>query len=237
MSKLRLGLFAIMVVISSSCKKEEENPEPIIPPVVSTDSVRFNFSFEHWLSTTVDPLTYEEPSGGYWTSLNYLSRLTCPVTVTKSTDAQQGSYSVSMETKQWGSMVIPGLLVMGTFIPQDPFVIQGKPYTNKPTSIHGYFKYSPADSDTCVLYARLSKFNTFTNKQDTIAEASMIVNQYIPNYSPFSLVFDYRLVDIVPDSLTILFVSSIDGANFRGHPGSKLWIDNLSINFNPLLKQ
>ena len=232
-------LFSILLLLSLSiisCKKEVVDPEPEIP-ISPTDSVGFNFSFEKWASTSLDGLVYEEPSGGYWTTLNYLSRLSCPITVSKTTDAQHGGFSACLETKQWGSMVIPGLLVMGTFIPEDPFIIQGKPYTERPTSVNGFYKYLPIDGDTCVLYARLSKYNTTLNKQDTIAEASITVNNNVPQFLPFSLIFDYRDPVSNPDSLTILFVSSIDGANFRGHPGSKLFVDNLALEYEAFTKR
>jgi len=228
-------LLIILVGVLYSCKKDQpETQVPIVPqPPVS---VGYNFSFESWTAVSLDGLIYEEPSGDYWTSLNYLARLSCPVTVTKTADAQNGQFAAQLETKQWGSMVIPGLLVLGSFIPQEPFIIQGKPFIDKPISVDGFYKYFPVDGDTCVLYARLTKFNQLLNKQDTIAEASLTVNNTIAQYAPFKLLFDYRDVLSIPDSLTILFVSSIDGANFRGHPGSKLFIDNISINYQPAKK-
>ncbi|MEI6347387.1 MAG: PCMD domain-containing protein [Bacteroidota bacterium] len=221
---------ALLVFFISSCKKEQDQPiEETLPTQI--DSNDFNFSFDRWSIITSNTLVYEEPSGSYWTSLNYLSRLACPVTVSKTTDTQNGNFAACLETMQWGSVVIPGLLVMGTFIPQEPFVIQGKPFIRKPSSINGFYKYLPIDSDTCVLYARLSRYNSGLNRRDTIAEAHISSSQIISTYQSFSLIFDYKNTVLIPDSLTILFVSSIDGVNFRGHPGSKLFIDNLSLVF------
>ncbi len=229
-NKFSLFLSILIIFIFVSCKKEQDEPDEIVVPM-PLDSIGYNFSFETWSAVSLDGLMYEEPAGGYWTSLNYLSRLSCPTTVSKTTDAQSGGFAACLETKQWGSMVIPGLLVMGTFVPQDPFIIQGKPFDKKPTAINGFYKYFPVDGDTCVMYARLSKYNVVLNKQDTIAEASIVVNNLVSSYTPFTLLFDYRDVVTIPDSLTILFVSSIDGANFRGHPGSKMFVDNLALEY------
>ena len=208
-----------------SCKKEEK-PEPnvVVPPV----ETGLNLNFETWDVVTQNGITYEEPSGGFWATLNPLAKLNGPITVVKTNDKQNGSYAALLETKVWGDITIPGLLVVGTFLTQDPFIFQGKPYTEKPISVNGYYKYLPQNADTAIFYAKLSKFNSLKGYQDTIAEASFTVNSEISEYQNFSLPFVYNSND-TPDSLTIIFVSSIQGQNFMGQNGSKLYIDNISI--------
>ncbi len=210
-----------------SCKKETiENPKDQIVPDLS---VGMNLDFEQWQVTTQNQISYEEPAGGYWTSLNSLAKLNGPITVMRTNDAQNGSYAALLETKEWGSLNIPGLLVIGTFLTQEPFIYEGKPYTETPSSVSGYYKYLPNNQDTAIVYAKLSRFNPMKGYQDTIAETSLLIPNTVSEYTSFDLNFDY-LSDLTPDSITIIFVSSIDGANFKGQVGSKFYVDNLKLN-------
>ncbi len=215
----------VLFLFLVSCKKEVI--EPKIETPINTD-VDFNGNFESWTIITQNAISFEEPSGGFWATLNPLAKLNGPITVVKTNDAQNGNYAALLETKDWGNITIPGLLVSGVFLPQDPFVFQGKPYTNRPYSINGYYKYLPQNGDSAVIYSKLSRFNPIKGQQDTIAQMSFIVSSETPNYTLFSLVFDYTS-DLIPDSITITFVSSIQGNNFKGQSGSKLFIDNVSI--------
>lgn len=220
-------VFVILIAFIVSCKKETvETPKPTPNP---TPNVGMNMDMETWQVYTQNQISYEEPAGGYWTSLNSLAKLNGPITVMRTNDAQNGNYAALLETKEWGTLKIPGLLVIGTFLPQEPFVFEGKPYTQSPNSFSGYYKYLPNNQDTAIVYAKLSKFNPLKGHQDTIAETSLIITESIPQYTMFNLDFDYKL-DLSPDTITIIFVSSIDGANFNGQVGSKLYIDNLKLN-------
>lgn len=223
---MKIYFFIIsLLFLLFSCKKEEIAPPIDVVPPISTG---FNLNFESWDLITQNAISYEEPSGGFWATLNPLAKLNGPITVVKTNDKQNGNYAALLETKVWGDITIPGLLVVGTFLTQDPFIFQGKPYTDKPISVSGFYKYLPQNGDTAIFYAKLSKYNPLKGYQDTIAEASYTVSTEIAEYQNFSLPFVYKSND-TPDSLTIIFVSSIQGANFQGQNGSKLYIDNISI--------
>lgn len=219
-------VFVLLIAFFVSCKKEIiEEPQQIITP---EQNVGMNLDFEQWQLIIQNEISFEEPAGNYWTSLNSLAKLNGPITVMKTNDAQHGNYAALLETKEWGTLNIPGLLVVGTFLTQDPFIFEGKPYTEMPSSISGYYKYLPSNQDTAIVYAKLSKYNPSKGQQDTIAEASLLIPNAVPEYTAFDLDFIY-LSDIVPDSITIIFVSSIDGANFNGQVGSKFFVDNLNL--------
>lgn len=191
--------------------------------------------FETWTSITQGNANYEEPAGDWWGSLNNLRLLGGPVTLTKTTEAYTGNYAVMLETIAWGNdLVIPGILTAGYFDATAPItqnLIQGRAYTKRPVSFDGYYKYLPQTGDTCGIYANLTKYNETTGKTDTIAEASFAIDETISEYSKFSITFEYRNEE-TPDTLNIVFTSSLSGQNLSGQVGSKLYIDNISMNFS-----
>jgi len=124
------------------------------------------------------------------------------------------------------------LLTIGTFENVHPWVHQGIPFTSKPYSFEGHFKYFSVDSDSAIIYAKLSKYNYQLNKQDTIAEAKFIIKKTVPNYQLFNSKFNYINPNISPDTLCIVFVSSGGGQNFEGKAGSTLFIDDIKFIYN-----
>ena len=76
--------------------------------------------FENWTHIIQGNVSYDEPAGSWWTSLNALAKLGCPVSLTKTSDAFAGLLAARLETVNWGTLVIPGLLVSGNFINTAP---------------------------------------------------------------------------------------------------------------------
>lgn len=186
--------------------------------------------FEDW---TQAPFTsYEEPTGGWWTTLNGLSGLGCPVTVIKTTDAHSGSYAAKLTTRQWGTLTIPGLLLSGEFnIQNQNFLVQGQPFTQVPTSFRGWYKFSPEGGDSAAIAALLVRWNTGTQRRDTIGLAVLSVLDSVSNWTMFDLPFVFWQTGVTPDSILVALVSSGDGQNFNGQVGSTLWIDDLELDY------
>ncbi|HBS86390.1 MAG: hypothetical protein A2W91_19440 [Bacteroidetes bacterium GWF2_38_335] len=185
--------------------------------------------FDNWSPNETG--TFEEPTGGWWTSLNSLKSLGAPVTVSKTTDAHSGFYAARLESVVWGTFLIPGLLVSGKFEPYAPFVYRGKPFTEKPLSFKGFYKYLPVETDSAAIFAMLTKFNTTTLKKDTIAEAKMAVLTTVADYTAFDIPFIYFVNDVTPDSIDVVFSSSAAGESFEGFSGSVLFIDGVSLDY------
>ena len=183
--------------------------------------------FENWTQTG----TYEEPTGNWWTSLNALKSLGGPVTLSKTTDIHSGNYAAKLETKQWGTLIIPGLLVSGRFVTAAPFILQGKPFTDKPIKFKGYYKYISVNNDSAALFAMITKYNSSTLKRDTIAFAQKAILTTTNTYTPFEINFVYSL-STTPDSIDIVFSSSAAGANFAGQVGSTLFIDDIMLEYS-----
>jgi hypothetical protein len=188
--------------------------------------------FENWAASSLGP--FEEPASGWWISLNFLSNLTAPVTVSKTTDAKSGQYAARLESKMWGEMLIPGLLVSGSKHPNPPsftdMILQGRPFTGKPNKIKGYYKFFPVAGDSCAFYAKLSRWNSLTQKQDTIATAAFSAHSEVAGYERFELVFTYNS-NLAPDSLTLLMISSSAGKDFLGQAGTTLIVDEIEVEY------
>ena len=191
--------------------------------------------FNDWTASSTN--TFFEPTGGWWTTLNTLSSLGGPVTVSPSTDAHSGNYAAQLETKLWGTFIITGLLVSGEFGASGASVNQGKPFTDMPSRFKAWCKYTSVNSDSAGMVALLTKFNTATGQADTIATAIDVVKNNIPNYTQLDIEFDYKITGINPDTIVVLFTSSGDGGNFQGQIGSTFLVDDVTLEYTNGLQE
>jgi hypothetical protein len=189
-----------------------------------------NGDFEGWF--TPQFASHEEPSSGWWTTLNTLKSIGGPETVEKTPDAHTGNYAAKLTTRQWGTLTIPGLLVSGEFDIQNPnFLVQGQPFTDLPLAFKGWFKYAPVSGDSAGIAALLTRWNTNLQRRDTLALAALVVMGSYPAWTAFDLPFVYLQTGLNPDSILVAMVSSGDGQNFNGQVGSTLWIDDVSLDY------
>jgi len=186
--------------------------------------------FNNWSPNSMN--TYFEPTGGWWATLNALESLGGPVTVSPTTDVHTGEYAALLETKLWGEFLISGLLVSGSFGGTEPVIEEGQPFTDKPSKFKGWYKYSPVNGDSAGMAAILTRYNTETDQTDTLAEAIQAITEAATEYSQFEIDFDYYITGVNPDTITIVFSSSGDAANFQGEVGSTLWIDDLLLEYS-----
>ncbi len=207
-------LIILTIAISTTGFSQEEIPEG---------------GFENWTPSSLN--LYYEPSGNWWTTLNALTSLGAPVTVTRTTDVHSGTYAAKLVTKQWGTFLLPGLLVSGRFVTASPFVLQGQPFSSKPIKFKGWFKYTSVNGDSGAVVAILHKYNTNTGKRDTVALAVQVIKNTVSAYTPFDIYFDYWLPGVFPDSITVVLTSSAAGANFQGQVNSTLIVDDVMLDY------
>lgn len=186
--------------------------------------------FENWSQSAQN--TFQEPTGGWWTSLNSLKDLGGPVTVEKTSDAHSGNFAARLESKQWGTFILPGLLVSGKFVNTAPFIIQGQPFTGKPARFKGFYKYTSVNSDSAAFFAMITSFNTVTGKRDTIADAKLAIYNTVDVYTAFDIAFNYYNNVAIPDSIDVVFSSSAGGQDFLCEIGSTLFIDDISLEYS-----
>ena len=190
-----------------------------------------NMDLEQWTNHTY----YDQPAGGVWATANAIVDLlpaVIPPTTTKSTDAHGGQYSAKMESKIWpvANILMSGTLATGVFNNQSSTtgnaLKRGTPYTARPTTFSGWYKYTSVAQDSCILYAWLTKWNG--SARDTVGIALMKEYNTVSTWTEFVLPFVYHSND-TPDSISSVFTSSANGENLQGQAGSSLWVDDLAL--------
>jgi hypothetical protein len=185
-----------------------------------------NGGFETW----VDKGDYQEPQ--YWYTLNSLVAFGYTQGTISTTDAHSGVNAVKLISQASQFQDIPGLLASGPVLNSsgDVDFSQVKfAFSSRPKSLVFYYKYAPADGDSCNFYMALTKWNASTQQTDTIGEASFQKGDSIFNYTRVEVEIDYY-ASAQPDSAFMIITSSVDG--FNPLAGSVLFIDDLAITYN-----
>ncbi len=196
-----------------------------------------NTSFESWQRSDSD--RYDNPTDGVWATPNSPLDFALPgmvptAPVQKTNDAQDGEWAALLYTSSIFGILAPGTLFTGKFelslTNPDPLaaIKLGTPFTARPDRFKGYFKYAPVNSDSCLMYALLTKFNAATGNSDTVGIAQQVINTTVSSYTLFDLPFDYSNA-LDPDTIQVVFTSSANGNNLQGQIGSQMWIDNILL--------
>lgn len=196
-----------------------------------------NGDFEQWTTFQGSGSynDYEEPSSG-WTSGNGVIHVAAGsnAVLEKSTDRVSGDYAAKCVTQRIFGQIASGSLYTGKFQLNlgNPALSakRGIPFTDRPTAFIGSFKYLPQGSDSATMYAILSRWDG--TKRVRLAEARSYQYQPTPEWTPFNLAFVYESSD-QPDTISVVFASSAGGEFFRGDVGSTLYVDNVSLSYNP----
>lgn len=191
-----------------------------------------NGSLDNW----VNQGSYDEPAGTMLKTLNSLTSLGVPVTVTKTTDAKNNlAAQLKSGTLVALNIFVPGVLATIQVQTAPPAAFLGVPFTDKPERFKGWYKYSPVQGDSAEILIALMKRNGAS--RDTVARAALKVKNTVSSYTQFDLPLTYFSTTTVPDSLVILCVSSA-GYNFSnllacaGKNNSTLWVDELELEYS-----
>jgi hypothetical protein len=242
----------IFSIVFSSCKKDEPTPLPTHETFYQCDLNLTNGCFSNWTYKYPESApndTFLEVHGDFLSTLNELSILPPQITmnpvktVYKTDDFIVGPYAAKMISKNLvlnttQQIFIPGMIGSTTLDIPNQTIHIGKPYTQKPVAFQGYYKYFPANGDSGLLMALLTKFNTTLSKRDTIAIAKLVVKNTVSAYTHFELNLNYWDNTTVPDSISLLMVSSA-GINLQdlfhctGQPGSIMFVDEISYKMTP----
>jgi hypothetical protein len=164
----------------------------------------------------------------------------------ENTVKQSGNSSIRLETKSFPALqglTLTGFAQLGTF-DQNAFKIFGVPYTDRPTSFSGYYKYSPVNTigyndDSAAVAVYFTRFDASAGSSNIVGAGEFIATLSTPSMVSFNVPIQW-LDYADPDTMYIILASSItqDSATLANHVGSKLWVDDLSFsNFTTGLKQ
>lgn len=205
-------LFAFLIAITSSVVNAQ-------PYYMS------NGDMELWTNYT----SYDHPNG--WDSPNVeMAAFGAGYVVSKSTDSHSGTYSAKIETKSVFTIyTVPGVLVHGTFsanIAAGTLDISGgDTCTTRPAIFKGFYKYTPAGNDSCIIAAGIFKRNTISGLRDTVAYAAFYQSGTVSAWTEFQVNFDYNSSE-TPDSLLVVASASNQTSPVAG---SVLYVDDLSF--------
>ncbi len=198
-------------------------------------------AWEDMPSTNAPVGVYQKPVGNTWATSNEASMLLFALpSVQKTSDSYIGEYAALIQTVDIQGTKGSGTLFTGKFNLDINHPLNstkfGVPFTDKPVYLKGFYKYFPVAGDSCRIASYITKWNTGTHKRDTIAAASITREQSIAtvnSYAEFDIIYHYYSAN-TPDSITVIFASSADGANFNAAIGSKLYIDEIFLGYYPL---
>lgn len=221
----------LVSVLLSFVACDTDPPEPIDN---STTEALAGGSFEEWVDVSQGEVSFQRPAGEWWAGLNTLAYIGGPITATKTEDSYLGEYAIRLETMLWGDeLSIPGIMASGYFDMEETIgenLIIGKPFTQTPISLNGFYKYLPATNDTLVIFVALTKYNTTNQSRDTIAQGEYVYSGIVDTYEAFNLDIEYTQ-NISPDSIHVILLASVSGKEMKGHPGSVLFVDELSFTY------
>ncbi|PKP00764.1 MAG: hypothetical protein CVU14_06840 [Bacteroidetes bacterium HGW-Bacteroidetes-9] len=186
---------------------------------------------------------FEEWSGGEpigWNTINQSVLGTSFICATRDqTNPQSGTSCLRLETVTHniflvGPVTMPGIVSLGEItldiLNQTGTVEGGVPIDTQPNMLHGWFRYQPSAGDSCIMGIGFTKWNGAS--RDTLAYSYTVIGGQNPNWQEFSVPIEYLIWE-VPDTMNIMFFSS---NILNGDPisGSKLWIDNLTLEYGPV---
>lgn len=204
----------------------------------------FNKDFEEWVEMPVTgnpTYAYYTPWGEIWATSNEASMVfLAKPSVSRTTDKYNGTYAAKIETVQLGTSKGSGTIFTGKFKVDVANPLNstkfGIPFTDKPISFRGFYKFIPVANDSFDIETYLTKWDNVAKKRDTVAAAVISREQSIlakSSYTEFNLFYTYYLQES-PDSLSIIMASSADGSNFNAAIGTTLIVDAISLEYYPL---
>lgn len=137
----------------------------------------------------------------------------------------------------------------------------GIPYTSRPTTLSGYYKYQPVgitasrkdhvhvgDLDSCHIYVALfadwttpftvnTSESRFVDLSTAIAFGEMKDSRKMDAYAPFKFEIKYRDTTRKPTYILLVATASKYGDYFTGGEGSVLWIDEFELGFDAPVKK
>jgi len=174
-----------------------------------------NGGFENW----TDNGAGLEPNG--WTTLNSFAGGGGTAPVERVSQAAAGTYAAKVTTMEIDPLgVFPGILTLG-----DPLSgAVGVPFTQRPGSLVGQWKYAPVADDQGTVVVQLSKWNTLTNERDEVGTGVAVASAAVSAWSPFSAPITY-ISALTPDTLSISVLSGLSSEV----AGSAIWLDALAF--------
>jgi hypothetical protein len=189
-----------------------------------------NAGFESWTSQG----SYDDCAGWGTIDQPVSSACFCKGTAVKTSTAGEvhtGTYAMKLKTLSVFAQTAPGIAATGTINQTTQAIDGGVAYNLRPDSIVGWYRYTPAGTDTGSVEITLSRWNTGTNTRDVVAHAKFTKNTSVASYTRFSQPLVYSLSG-APDTMVVILLSSSSSAPVVN---SVMFVDDLDLIFNPTM--
>lgn len=182
-----------------------------------------NASFESWTNHG----NYSTPDG--WDNRNAQTASAAIFTCQQGTPGTDGNYYMRLISKKIGSSVVNGIAVSGRLDSLTGAPVSGFPYTGRPASLTGKWQYMALGNDQGDVSIELTKWNTASNKRDTVGSATYLLPGMVMSWADFSININYAS-QATPDSAMIVFSPS-NGLNTAEN--SYIFVDELKFSDFP----
>lgn len=182
-----------------------------------------NPGMENWTNYGL----YEDPQG--WASLNILSVMGAPESVSQSTTAHSGTYSAQIESVIFdidnnnSNDTIPGILSLGYYDLMNDEMVDGAPCSVRVSEVTGWYQYTTPSADKWSITISMTKWNTATNEADEIG-SGYLENDASAAFTAFSAPITYTS-NAIPDSIHITILNT----TYSSGAGNILRVDDLGL--------
>lgn len=223
-------------------------------------------NFDKWYLNGKAPMVGVDGEKVIWDSGNQggASFGVIPTLEAKDGEAVSGS-AVKMICKYVAGKFAAGSIYTGEFGGKDGLTEVklnfGTPYECRPTSLSGYFKYTPGTinqtkspythlngkSDTCTIYVALCDWDApftarskdlyypnYATDPGVIAYGSFSTAETVTEYRKFTIKLDYRDTSRRPKYIVIVATASKYGDYFTGSENSVMYVDEFELGFDPV---
>ena len=202
----------------------------MITKLLSITSIALVVAFMPTAQSTVPNGNFEAWSGQNATSWNNLNGV-APGSCTKATlaaDIHGGAAAIILKTLSVFGNTAPGTAATGTINLLAQTVTGGTPFTERPDSLTGWYKYTPQGNDAGNIVAILL---TADPARDTIGVAVFFPSTTVSSYTYFKVAFEYRLPDAPTQAIFLLASSGATG----GVVNTLMYVDDLGVVYNPTI--
>lgn len=182
-----------------------------------------NASFESWTNHG----SYSTPDG--WDNRNAQTASAATFTCQQGTPGTDGNYYMRLISKKIGSSVVNGIAVSGRLDSSTGAPVSGFPYTGRPASLTGKWQYMAFGNDQGYVSIGLTKWNTASNKRDTIGNTTYLLPDMVMGWADFSININYAS-QATPDSAMIVFSPSNE---LNATDNSYIFVDELKFSDFP----
>jgi len=149
--------------------------------------------------------------------------------------AHSGSYAIVMQNTALataGGNNVPGGICTCPITFNGGPILGFGPYSSLPISYDFWYQFNAVNGDNAITQVYITKWNTGTNKRDTLASGGSLITGPVSVYTNLSVPITWLITGQAPDSMQLSFTSSTKAVGNGIPTGGMLYIDDVNMNFS-----